>query len=70
MRRRVVRLMDALPVRSPREKIGGLVHFGRMLHKLRLHAQDRLSPDYVDRLGCGLDGRDRLNLIAHHDSRT
>jgi hypothetical protein len=26
--------------------VGGLVHFGRMLDKLRLDAQDRLPADY------------------------
>jgi gluconokinase len=49
--------MRDLEIRSPHEKVSGLVHFGRMLDKLRLHAQGRLPSDYVGRLGRGLDGR-------------
>jgi len=37
--------------------VGGLVYFGRMLDKLRLHARGQLPPEYVERLGTGLDGR-------------
>lgn len=42
-------------LRSPYEKVGGLVFFGRMLDKIRLHARDLLPADY--NLGHGLDGR-------------
>lgn len=49
--------MSALPIRNPHERVGGLVYFGRMLNKLRLHARGRLPPEYVERLGKGLDGR-------------
>ena len=45
------------PARSPAEKVGGLVYFGRMLDKIRAHARGALPPDYVKNLGDGFDGR-------------
>jgi hypothetical protein len=42
-------------LRSDRETVGGLVFFGRMLDKIRLHAQGSLPPDY--NRGYGFDGR-------------
>ena len=47
----------AFPARSPAEKVGGLVYFGRMLDKIRAHARGELPPDYVEKLGEGFDGR-------------
>lgn len=44
-------------LRSPRDKVGGMVYFGRMLDKIRLHAKGELTPDYVENLGEGFDGR-------------
>jgi gluconokinase len=38
-------------LRSPYEKIGRLVYFGRMLDKIRLHSLGRLPADYIDNLG-------------------
>lgn len=38
-------------LRSPYEKVGRLVYFGRMLDKIRLHAAGRLPADYIDNLG-------------------
>ncbi len=43
-------------LRSPRELVGGLVHFGRMLDKIRLHAAGKLPADYQPNLGKGFDG--------------
>lgn len=40
-------------LRSPHEKVGGVVYFGRMLDKIRLHAAGQLPPDYVANLGEG-----------------
>jgi len=40
-------------LRGPHEKVGGLVYFGRMLDKIRLHAAGSLPPDYVANLGEG-----------------
>jgi gluconokinase len=37
--------------------VGGLVHFGRMLDKVRLHAKGQLPADYHANLGGGFDGR-------------
>lgn len=42
-------------LRSPYDKVGGLVFFGRMLDKARLHAKGRLPSDY--NRGFGLDAR-------------
>jgi gluconokinase len=42
-------------LRSSYEKVGGLVFFGRMLDKIRLHPQGRLPSDY--NRGTGFDGR-------------
>jgi gluconokinase len=49
--------MKEFPVRSPSEKMGGLVHFGRMLDKIRLHARDELPEDYQSNLGKGFDAK-------------
>jgi len=46
-------------LRSPYDPVGGLVHFGRMLDKIRLHARGKLPADYIQALGGALyfDGR-------------
>lgn len=44
-------------LRSPHDKVGGLVYFGRMLDKIKLHAQGKLPSDYHQALGGGFDGR-------------
>jgi hypothetical protein len=46
------------PQRSPRAKVGGLYHFGRMLDKIRAYERDELPPEYHPNLGLsiGLDG--------------
>ena len=46
------------PFRSPRAKVGGLYHFGRMLDKIRLKLKDELPAEYQPNLGNphGLDG--------------
>jgi len=49
--------MKEFPVRSPLEKVGGLVHFGRMLDKIRLHARGELPEDYQPNLGRGFDAK-------------
>ncbi|XHR28780.1 MAG: DUF5069 domain-containing protein [Chthoniobacteraceae bacterium] len=49
--------MNVPNLRSPRETVGGLVHFGRMLDKIRLHAAGKLPADYHAALGVGFDGR-------------
>ncbi len=50
------------PQRSPRAKVGGLFHFGRMLDKIRAHQCSELPEEYHPMLGhkYGLDG----NLCA------
>ena len=42
-------------LRHSAEQVGGIVFFGRMLDKIRLHAQGKLPPDY--KRGTGTDGR-------------
>src|ERR1041384_7850586 len=49
--------MDDFPVRSPAEKLGGLVYFGRMLDKIRVHARGELPEDYQPNLGRGFDAK-------------
>jgi hypothetical protein len=46
------------PFRSPCERVGGLVHFGRMLDKIRLHLRGELPDEYRPNFGLsvGLDG--------------
>jgi hypothetical protein len=45
-------------LRSPREKIGGIVHFGRMLDKIRLAQLGKLPPEWLAAKGSvtGFDG--------------
>ena len=38
-------------LRSPHEKIGDIVYFGRMLDKIRLHAAGKLPAEYVANYG-------------------
>ncbi|MEO8615963.1 MAG: DUF5069 domain-containing protein [Luteolibacter sp.] len=46
-------------LRSPYEQVGGIVLFGRVLDKIRLHAQGKLPEDWVAAKGLdrGFDGR-------------
>ena len=48
--------MPAPNLRSPHVKTRGLVHFGRMLDKIREHAAGRLPAEYHANLGGGFDG--------------
>ena len=47
--------MRNLEVRSPYTTVGGIVYFGRMLDKIRAHAQGQLPPEYQANLGRGFD---------------
>ena len=60
-------LMATANLRSPREKIGGLFHFGRMLDKIRLHAKGELPPDYHPNLGKGFDEKCIKFLRINYD---
>ena len=53
-------------LRSSYEKVGGIVFFGRMLDKIRLHAQGKLPADY--NLGSGFDGRCVRFLRVDYDA--
>lgn len=60
--------MNIPNLRSPREMVGGMVHFGRMLDKIRLHAAGKLPADYLPNLGKGLDERcTRFLRISYND---
>jgi hypothetical protein len=37
--------------RSPNEAVGGMLYFGRMLDKIRLHANGKLGTEYHAKLG-------------------
>ena len=47
--------MKDFALRSPGAKVGGLVYFGRMLDKIRLHAKSELPAEYQPNLGKGFD---------------
>ena len=47
--------MSELQLRSPAAKVRGLVYFGRMLDKIRVHAKGGLPPVYEANLGKGFD---------------
>ena len=49
--------MKEFPLRSPAEKLGGIVYFGRMLDKIRVHARGDLAADYQANLGKGFDAK-------------
>jgi hypothetical protein len=59
--------MAQFPLRSPSEKVGGLFYFGRMLDKIRLHAQGELPPDYHPNLGKGFDEKCVRSLRVNYD---
>jgi len=59
--------MKNFPVRSPATKLGGLVHFGRMLDKIRLHAKGELPSDYHANLGKGFDEKCVIFLGVNYD---
>ena len=47
--------MKNLPLRSPCDKVGGLVYFGRMVDQIRADAKRELPPEYHANVGNGLD---------------
>lgn len=47
--------MKGLAIRSPSAKVGGIVYFGRMLDKIRVHAKGELPADYQPNLGKKFD---------------
>src|SRR5438477_46245 len=49
--------MNVTNLRSPADTVGGVVYFGRMLDKIRLHEKGMLPADYQPNLGKGFDGR-------------
>jgi len=48
--------MNIPNLRSPRDKVAGIVYFGRMIDKIRLNARGALPADYQPNLGGGFDG--------------
>lgn len=47
--------MNGASLRSPAERVGGIVYFARMLDKIRSHAKGELPQDYQPNLGKGFD---------------
>lgn len=47
--------VSGFPLRSPAAKVQGIVYFGRMLDKIRLHAEGKLPDDYQANLGLRFD---------------
>ena len=47
--------MREFGLRSPYDKVGGLLYFGRMLDKIRSHAKGELPLEYEVNLGKGFD---------------
>jgi hypothetical protein len=47
--------MPITGLRSPQDKVGPIVYFGRMLDKIRLHGAGELPTDYIPNLGEGFD---------------
>lgn len=62
--------MSTFPVRSPAAKVGGIVYFGRMLDKIRAHAEGKLPPEYPPNLGRGFDGSCVRFLHIDYDALT
>ena len=61
--------MNNPPLRSPRTKVGGLYHFGRMVDKIRLHLRDQLPDEYRPHFGLSLGLDEHLCgfLAVSHD---
>lgn len=53
----VVRISCMAYPRSPRDMVGGIVYFGRMIDKVRLMQAGTLHPDLHANLGTGFDER-------------
>ena len=47
--------MKNVDLRSPCDKVGGLVYFGRMVDQIRAHSNGELPPEYQANLGKDLD---------------
>jgi gluconokinase len=60
--------MRNFAVRSPGAKVEGLVFFGRMLDKIRVHAKGELPAEYQANLGRGFDGSCLELLRVDYDS--
>ena len=64
-----------LGVRSPHDKVRGMVYLGRMLDKIRSHAKGELPPEYEVNLGKGFDEncatflRVRYELVVEYVNR-
>ena len=55
--------------KSPKDQVGGMMYFARMLDKIRLHARGDLSPEYHANMGAprSADGVCLNFLRIHHD---
>src|ERR1043166_3908242 len=55
--------MKNVGLRSPCDKVCGLVYFGRMIDQIRADANGELPPEYQAKLGKGLD-EDCVNFLG------
>jgi gluconokinase len=55
--------MKVSNLRSCHDAVGGIVYFGRMLDKIRLHTAGKLPAEYQPNLGGGFDSR-CVNLLG------
>src|SRR5205085_9418086 len=63
-----LKIMRIPGLRHSAEQVGGVVFFGRMLDKIRLHAQGKLPPDYKH--GAGTDTRVCRFLRVEYPARS
>ena len=62
--------MNVPNLRSPKDAVGGLVYFGRMLDKISLHSEGTLPAEYHENLGGGFDERCLDFLCVDYPSLT
>jgi hypothetical protein len=55
-------------LRSCWNRVCGLFYFGRMIDKIRLHAQGLLPDEYIEQKGDGFDGRTARYLHVDYDA--
>ena len=59
--------MNDFPPRSPAAKVRGIVYIGRMLDKIRLHAEAKLPSEYQANLGRKFDAHCATFLRVDYD---
>ena len=60
-------MSSSFPPRSPAAKVRGIMYFGRMIDKIRIHAAGKLPPVYQPNLGLGFDGNCTTFLQVNYE---